>query len=289
LAQAGRDVTFLVRPGRAERLRAEGLQIVSPQHGDVTIDPRLVTADAIAAPYDVVLFTVKGYALEAAFEDFAPAVGPNTMILPLLNGMRHIEMLAKRFGENAVLGGLCYCATTLDERGRIVQLGPTQLVVYGERGGMPSPRIAALDAAMQGAGITARASTEILHEMWEKWVMLATAGGITCLMRGTIGQVASAPGGVEFCLAFLAECAATAAACGFPMTEEYLAQKRVAMSDSKSPLGPSMYRDLEQGNDVEADQMLGDLVARARAHGVPTPLIATAFTSLKVYQARLAR
>jgi 2-dehydropantoate 2-reductase len=290
LAHAGRDVTFLVRPARAERLRAEGLQIVSPMHGDVTVKPpQLVTADAIASPYDVVFFTIKGYELGPALEDFAPAVGPGTMILPMLNGMRHVDALIARFGDGAVIGGLCYCATKLDDRGRIVQIGPMQQVVYGERSGQRTPRIEALDAAMQGAGFTARASTTILHEMWEKWVMLATSGAITCLMRGTIGEVASAPGGVAFSSALLDEVAAVAAASGYPMTADYLAQKRASVTDPSSAQGPSMYRDLEQGFNVEADQLLGDLVERARTLGVPTPLTGAAFTNLKVYQAKLAR
>jgi 2-dehydropantoate 2-reductase len=289
LAKAGRDVTFLVRPARAERLRAEGLRIVSPHHGDATIPVQVVTAQTIPGPYDVVLFTIKGYTIEAALEDFAPAVGPQTMIYPMLNGMRHIDLLAARFGEDAVLGGLCYCATMLDPEGRIKQLGPAQQLVYGERSGAVTPRVQRLDATLQGAGITARLSTTILHEMWEKWVLLATAGGITTLMRSTIGDIASSPGGVEFGSAFLDEVAAVAAAAGFPMTAEYLAQKRAGVTDPASPLGPSMYRDLEGGLDVEADQLLGDLVDRARRLGVPIPLVATAYTNLKVYQRRRAR
>jgi 2-dehydropantoate 2-reductase len=289
LAKAGRDVTFLVRPARAERLRAEGLQIVSPHHGDATIPVQVVTAETIPGPYDVVFFTIKGYTIESALEDFAPAVGPDTMIYPLLNGMRHIDLLAARFGEHAVLGGLCYCATMLDSEGRIKQIGPAQQLVYGERSGAVTPRVQRLDATLQVPGITARLSTAILHEMWEKWVLLTCAGGITTLMRSTVGDIASSPGGVEFGSAFLDEVAAVAAASGFPMTADYLQQKRAGFTDPNSSQGPSMYRDMEQGLDVEADQMLGDLVDRARRLGVPTPLVSTAYTNLKVYQRRRAR
>ncbi len=288
LAAAGRDVTFLVRPARAARLRAEGLKIVSKAHGDATIPVRVITADAIAAPYDVVIYAIKAYALEQSFDDFAPAVGERTMILPLLNGMRHLDALSARFGAGTVLGGFCYCATMLDTEGRVIQLGPMQQLVYGERSGESTARIAALDAAMQGAGFDARASDHVMHEMWEKWVMLATAGGTTCLMRGNTGDIASSPGGAEFNIALLHEVAATAAASGYPMTPAYMEQKIKGYSDPSSTASPSMFRDLEQGLDVEADQMLGDLVARARALGVPTPLVATAYTNLKVYQRRRA-
>jgi len=285
LAEAGRDVTFLVRPARAERLRAEGLQIVSP-HGHLTLRPKLVTTGERLLNYDVVLLALKAFALESALADMAGAVGPATMIVPVLNGMRHLDILDERFGADAVLGGLCLISATIDERGRIVQMTPAHDISYGERSGAISARIRALDGLMQGAGFNAHASDSILPDMWEKWVTLAALGGITCLMRGTIGDVAAAPGGAAFASAFLAECAAAALACGWPQTEEFLTRSRAAMTRTGSPLASSMYRDLQAGNDVEADQILGDLVERAHAAGVATPLLATAYTHLKVYQAR---
>src|SRR6202050_4904405 len=106
LAQAGRDVTFLVRPARAEHLRAHGLEIVSP-HGNFTLRPQLVTAGVIKEPFDIVFLTVKAYSLEAALADLAPAVGPSTMILPVLNGMKHVDLLGARFGRQAVGGCVC--------------------------------------------------------------------------------------------------------------------------------------------------------------------------------------
>src|SRR5271167_1614750 len=151
LAQAGRDVTFLVRPARADQLRETGLQIVSP-HGDVTLRPQLVTADDIGGPYDAVLLGVKAYSLDAAIEDFAPAVGPTTMIVPMLNGMRHIDALEERFGKGAVVGGVCKVATTVDPEGKIIQLAKFQDLAYGERNGSVSHRMEELDAFMQGAG-----------------------------------------------------------------------------------------------------------------------------------------
>jgi 2-dehydropantoate 2-reductase len=286
LAQAGRDVTFLVRPARAESLRAKGLQIVSP-HGDVSLSPKLITTGQSPVNYDVLLVALKAFALEAALPDMAGAVGLGTMIVPLLNGMRHLDLLAERFGEQAVLGGLCMISTTLDEQGRIVQLTPSHDLIYGERSGAVSDRVRALDALMQGAGFNAQASETIIPDMWEKWVTLAALGGITCLMRGTIGDVAAVPGGADFASTFFDECAATARACGQPPTEEFIARSRAAMTRMGSPVASSMYRDLLAGNNVEADQILGDLLERAQGFGVATPLLATAYANLKVYQARL--
>ncbi len=177
LAQAGRDVTFLVRPRRAAQLQAGGLQIVSP-HGDVTVRPKLVTADDIDAPYDAVLLAVKAYSLDAAIKDFTVAVGPDTTIIPMLNGMRHVDILEERFGKQAVAGGVCKVASTIDSAGRIVQLANFQELAYGESDGSVSPRMEELDAFMQGAGFDARLSRSIDYEMWEKWTLLATIGGI---------------------------------------------------------------------------------------------------------------
>ena len=188
LAEAGRDVTFLVRPSRAKQLGQDGLRIISP-HGNAVITPKLIGAEQIDTPYDLVLLSVKAYALEAAMNDFAAAVGSETMILPVLNGMRHIDLLAKRFGEHSVIGGVCLVAAEIDGEGRIVQLADFQHLVYGERNGETTPRLKTLDATLQGAGFDARLSTDIMQAMWEKWVQLASLGAITCLMRGTIGEI----------------------------------------------------------------------------------------------------
>src|ERR1700691_1327992 len=220
LAQVGRDVTFLVRAPRAEQLRREGLSVISP-FGNVVLTPKLILAGEIDGPFDLVLLSVKAYVLEAAIDGFAPAVGPETMILPVLNGMRHIELLTQRFGEGAVLGGVCLVATEIDENGRIVQLAGIQQLVYGERNGEVTPRLESLDVTLQGAGFDTHLSTDILQAMWEKWVMLASLGAVNCLMRGTIGELVAIPAGAGLSLQVLDECAAAAAACGHKTSETF--------------------------------------------------------------------
>jgi 2-dehydropantoate 2-reductase len=289
LAEAGKDVTFLVRPRRAAQLREGGLQIVSPSHGDATLTPKIVTADTIDAPYDIILLGVKAYSLDAAIEDFAPAVGPDTMIVPMLNGMRHIDVLEARFGPEAVVGGVCKVATTVDAEGRIVQLAPFQDLAYGERDGSASQRIGALHAFMQGAGFAARNPPSIAYEMWEKWVLLATLGGITCTMRGNIGEVVAASGGSDFILAFFAEVVSIVSAVGEAPTPAFVEAIRKSLTTPGSPQAPSMYRDLQQGNPIEGDQIVGDLLARGKKAGLATPLLAAAYTCLSVYQQRLAK
>ncbi len=293
LAKAGRDVTFLVRANRAAQLRANGLQIKSP-NGDVTIVPQIVEAHELKAPFDLVLLGIKAYALEAAIEDFTPAVGPDTMILPMLNGMHHIDLLVHRFGEAPVLGGLCVVASMLDEQGRIVQLNEMQELTYGERSGKITPRIEELDALMQGAGFGAHKSEHIVRDMWEKWVFLASLAASTCLLRGSIGAIVGAAGKSTIS-AIIDECVAVAHAAGYPPSEQFLLATRARLTAAASPLTASMYRDMQAGSPVEKDAIIGDLIFRARnlphaltkgdLHaGIDTTLLMAAFVSLTMYE-----
>ncbi len=166
LALAGRDVTFLVRPGRAADLHAHELRIVSP-NGDATLSPNLIEAGELRTPFDAILLTVKAFALEAALADMAPAVGPNTIILPVLNGMRHVDAISTRFRPSNLVGCVCKVATIVDDEARIVQLAPFQELAYGEMNGALSSRIEQLDQFMRYAGFEARASRVIELEMWQ--------------------------------------------------------------------------------------------------------------------------
>jgi 2-dehydropantoate 2-reductase len=285
LAQAGRDVTFLVRPARAEHLHAHGLQIVSP-HGDVTLRPQLVTAGGILATFDIVLLTVKAFSLDAALADLAPAVGRDTMILPVLNGMRHVEVLGARFGQEAVVGCACKVAAAVDQVGRIVQFSTLQDIAYGEMNGSLSPRVKLLDAFMQGAGFDSRLSMTIARDMWEKWILLATLGSATCLMRGTVGQIESAPGGADFVLRLFDEVVAIVKAVGVSPSEAFLDSSKVALTEKGSTVTSSMYRDLQRGGPIEADQIVGDLLVRGGKAGITSPLLAAAYAHLSIYQSR---
>jgi 2-dehydropantoate 2-reductase len=287
LAQAGRDVAFLVRAGRAEQLRRDGLQIVSPL-GNATVRPKLLASKDIHDAFDVVFLSVKAYSLESAISDFAPAVSDRTMILPILNGMKHMDTLAAHFGARAVIGGACKAATMLDKQGRIVQLTKLQDLAYGEMDGSRSERVSRLDEFMQGAGFDARISPSIALEMWQKWTLLATLGGVTCLMRGNTGEIEAAHGGREFLTGFLNEVVSVIQAAGAPLGEAFIAATSEALLKSGAPTTSSLYRDLQEGNRVEADQILGDLLLRGVKAGLRAPLISAAYTQLCVYQNRLA-
>jgi 2-dehydropantoate 2-reductase len=286
LAEAGRDVTFLVRPARAARLRRDGLSVLSP-HGDISLRPRLLIASEATKPFDVVILAVKAYGLDRALDDLAPAVGAETMIVPLLNGMRRIDLMIGRFGERPVLGGVCVVSAMLDPEGRIVQLADMQELAYGERDGALSERVRALDAALRGAGFKARFSSSILQEMWEKWVMLATTGGITCLLRSNIGEIEAVPGGAALALRFLSDASLVATGSGHPPREAFAARSRAMLTAKGSRFASSMYRDLKSSLPVEVEHILGDLLRRAGDMGLRTPLLEAATAQLRIHQNRI--
>jgi 2-dehydropantoate 2-reductase len=214
LLQAGRDVTFLVRPARAASLAERGLTIRSPL-GDFRLPaPPTVTDDRLAASFDLVLLSCKAYDLDGAMASFAAAVGPRTAILPLLNGMRHLDLLAGRFGAERLIGGVCVISATLDPDGDIAHLNDLHSLTFGEVDGKRSARIEAIASTLSEAGFEARLSDAIRREMWEKWILIASAAGITCLMRAAIGDIVAA-GAANLAAGLLDECAAVAAAEAF--------------------------------------------------------------------------
>src|SRR6202049_3088446 len=190
LLEARRDVTFLVRPRRAAQL-ARGLSVVS-RFGDIDlVAPPMVTAEALHESFDLILLSCKAYDLEGAMDSFAPAVGPRTAILPLLNGMRHLDFLKARFGAGHVLGGQCLLSAVLDPDGRVLHLNDTHLLGFGEPDGSRSARVEAIASILSGAKFDARPSQVILQEMWEKWVFIAAGAGIPLLTRAAGGDIAA--------------------------------------------------------------------------------------------------
>jgi 2-dehydropantoate 2-reductase len=286
LLDAGRDVTFLVRAGRAAQLEQHGLTIKSPR-GDLTLaSPPHLLSEHIAGHYDLVIVGCKAYDLDATMESFAAAVGPQTAILPMLNGMVHVDRLAARFGRERVLGGLCLISATLDPQGTVLHLNDTHGLVFGELDGSGSARVAAIAAAMSSANFDARVSERMRLEMWEKWIFITSLAGATCLLRGTVGDIV-ASGNAALPQALLDECAAIATANGHPPSPAALERSLAMLTAAGSPISASMLKDLERGGAIEADHIFGDMLARAGAQTAPTLKLAHAH--LKTYEARRAR
>ncbi len=284
LLQAGNDVTFLVRPKRASELASAGLVIKSP-NGDVTLkNPPTVQADKLTEKFDVILLSCKAFDLDDAIKSFASAVGPQTSIIPMLNGMLHLDILDQKFGRERVLGGLCAIAATLNDAREVVQLAPMQSLNFGERDGKMSDRVNAIAKIMTNGITGAVASANIVQEMWEKWVFLSTLAAATCLMRTSVGNILAAPGGRDFILGMLDETSAVAKSAGHAPTGPFFERTRGMLTADGSQMTASMFRDIKAGAAVEADHVIGDLVARGDAAKVPLARLRTAYTHLKAYE-----
>jgi 2-dehydropantoate 2-reductase len=286
LLAAKRDVTFLVRERRAAQLAKTGL-VIRSKLGDVSLpSPPTVAAEALNGPYDVVLLSCKAYDLDGAMTSFAPAVGPETAILPLLNGLAHIEKLGQRFGRKNVLGGQAAISLVLDRDGRIVHLNDGLVLGFGELDGTKSARVAALAVELAAAGIQASQSETILQDMWEKWAFIATAGAITSVMRGTVGDIVAA-GGAPLTLELYDEIARIAAANGHPLRGPAAERARAMLTAAGSPFTASMMRDVEGGYATEVEHVVGDLLKRKK--GGDYPMLTVAYAHLKTYEARRNR
>jgi 2-dehydropantoate 2-reductase len=286
LAEAGRDVTFLVRPKRAELLRERGLRIVGLGQ-ETLLTPNLVTAPELSGHYDIVLISVKATTLPQAIDDTSAAVGPRTAVIPFLNGLAHMDALNKAYGADAVLGGVVRVFTTIGEEGDILQLAPLADMTIGEQEGGLSERVGLIEAVLSGAGFDFTVSPDIRTAMWHKWVFISTLGALNILVRGSVGEAVAVPSGDRLGSSIAAEAAAVAEAAGHPVPRAALANITAFTSRPGSTDTASLYRDLVAGQPTEAEQILGDLTARARAFGVPTPLLEAATASLRVHENRI--
>ena len=285
LAENGADVTFLVRPGRRAQLERDGLCIESAL-GNVSRPVRTALADSIAPDYDVVLLTCKAYDLQPSIDTIAPAVGPQTAIIPLLNGLAHFAVLDAHFGASRVMGGTCMIDSTLGRDGVVHHSGTLQRLVFGERDGRRSPRAEAVASVLAGTTVDWSLSDDIEQVLWDKLVFLAALASLTCLFRANVREIISAPGGSEVMLRALDANAEIAAREGHPPSTSGLDFARTRLTDPAGPCSASMLRDLESGGRVEADHIVGWMLDRARRHGVDDTLLSLAFTHLKAYEAR---
>lgn len=290
LAQAGLDVTFLVRPGRAAQLERDGLVIRSPL-GDAAFPVAHVTADALPQcaqerPFDLVILSCKAYDLDSAIEAIAPAVGAHTSVLPILNGLHHYAALDTRFGRGRVLGGLCFISATKAADGAVLHLDTPARLTFGERdGAADSARVAALAAACDTAGTDHVASTDIAREQWIKYTFLTALAAGTCLMRADVGSIVATDHGTAFMQALYGECLAVAAQAGQPIPAKAQEIALAALTRAGSPIKASMLRDLEAGQRVEAAHIVGDMLGRALAQEQSAPLLQAAYCHLQAYEA----
>jgi len=288
LAEAGADITFLVRPRRAAKLAETGLVLKSPA-GNATLAVKTITADQLTGSWDLVILSCKAYDLAEAIAAITPAVGPTTMVLPILNGLAHYEALDRAFGYLRVLGGLSHIFATLGPEGEVLMLGPIHRLTFGERDGATSPRTAAIAALCANANFTTVHSGELMQEAWEKYVLLTTLAAMTCLMRADIGTIMATDDGDAVSREVFDECDRVAQASGHAPRPKARDLALGFVTDPTSRQTASMLRDLEAGGRTEGEHIIGDMLHRAHGLGVAAPLLRIAHCHLQAAEIRRTR
>jgi 2-dehydropantoate 2-reductase len=286
LQEAGADVSFLVRPRRKAQLEDTGLCIKSV-FGDYSGPAKALLAGEVEGQWDLILLTCKAYDLDSAIDSIRPAVGTGTAVLPLLNGLAHLDRLNSEFGSEHVLGGVAKIVVAMGADGTIQHMNDWRFITFGEQDGSMSERVLALQAAFPAESVVAKAVPDILQQMWEKIVHLSAAAGACCLMRASIGEIASA-GGSRVPLELLELNAEIAACEGHRPADTFLADYRKLFADASSPYVPSMLRDIERGNPTEGQHIVGFMLEKARKHGLDASLYDLIDLHLKTYEVRRA-
>ncbi|MEO8671223.1 MAG: ketopantoate reductase family protein [Tahibacter sp.] len=283
MIQGGSQVDFLVRPERARQLRADGLRIHSSK-GDFSDKVPVLTDVPRRGSYDIVLLSCKSYDLDSAIAAIAPAVGEETRVLPLLNGLRHLELLDLAFGRRRVWGGVCHISVTRQDDGSIRQFGQLDRLTFGARD--EDSAMAQLICSLLAVPVDTRHSAAILDSMWEKFAFLATLAGLTCAMRASIGEIVAAPGGTDLLRRCYSECAEIASILGHAIVPEARDEADAILTMANSPLKASMLRDLERGGRTEAEHILGDMLTRGQAAALDTPVLAACCLHLRIHELR---
>lgn len=284
LLEKGADVTFLVREKRQKQLQEKGL-IVKSVHGDIHFpDPQTILTGQNARPYDVILVSTKSYQLAGAIESIKPYVGSETMILPLLNGIVHLDDLSEAFGTENVIGGLCFIETTLNERGEIIQTSPIQDLVFGERNGEETERILKLQKAFEGTKAYFRLSEKIEQEMWHKYLFITSLSGITSLFRSPIGPIREQKQGMETIECLLDETASIMNGLGSPLADGAMSATLNKLNEIGFPMKSSLQRDMEKSLPTEGDHLFGYLLEKAAQMNLKAPVLSAVYANVNIYE-----
>jgi 2-dehydropantoate 2-reductase len=286
LHEGGADVTFLVRPRRAAQLAERGL-VLRAQDGEIRAPVKTVLAGRLDGPYDVILLCCKAYDLDDALQVVAPAVGPGSAVLPFLNGVRHVPLLAERFGRERVLGGLTAVNAVLAPDGDVVQSAlKVDMTAFGELGGEPSARCAAIRQAFAAAGLAAAVSDDVVAAMWGKLFGFASIAAVATLTRARAGAIAASAAGASLVAAVLEESGRVVTAEGYPPPARVAEIVRGIYGQRDSTYAPSILVDMEEGRPTEGEHTIGDLVERATRHGLPAPILTAARCNLQAHELR---
>ena len=292
LARAGQDVTFIARGAHLSAIREKGLEIRSPVLGDFVARARAEEDTSRVGVVDLVIVAVKAYDNPTALPMLTPLLGDGTVVLPLQNGVDSVAQVAEVAGDARTLGGTTYVATALEAPGLIVHTGEHRRIVFGEVfGQLPrvSDRVSRIHEAFAAADIQSFAVGDGRVPIWEKFIFLVSLAAFTGAARLPIGPVWSDPFTKAQFLAGCREIETLARAEGVPVADDVV--DRIVPYIDKIPgsMRSSLLIDLQQGKRIEVEALQGTVVRRGAARGIPTPIISTLYSVLKLHAAGQAR
>lgn len=283
LMEKGEDVTFLVREKRKQQLDQDGL-IIESIHGNLQLKPKTLLSGEIAGPFDVILVSTKAYQLKDAVGSFRSYVSEDTMVLPLLNGYAHLNELISDFGEERVLGGLCFIEATLDHSGKILQTSPAHDLVFGECSGEKTNRILSLQTSFSGTKAAFTLSENIKQDMWHKYLFITAFSGVTSLFRSPIGPIREQEDGMKTIQQLLNETAAIMRGIEAPIDIHIVETQLKKILGLNYGMKSSLQRDMEKQQQTEADHFFGFLLQHAKETGIESPILSAIYASLAVYE-----
>ena len=284
LASSGSAVTFLVRERRYQQLKNTRLNVQST-HGNFSVTPRLSLSTQEIDNPDVVLVAIKNYHLKDAFPQIKKLVQKGAKVLPLLNGVQHMETLISEFGQESVLGGLCYIETTLDENGKIVHTSPMHDIVFGSLTSFTDePFLKDLEVAFKNSGVNIRRSQSIMVEMWQKFIFLTSFSGITAATRKPIGDILNDAVSHDFLQDMIQEIISVAEAKQVKLPSSTFEQVINKLKSVTPTMTSSLHRDLEKGLPLEIDSLQGAVLEMAKSCAINVPCIRSVYALLHPYQ-----
>lgn len=280
LARGGEEVVVIARGEHLRAIRERGLAVETPTE-EILVRPELATDDpAEAGPVDAVILGVKAWQVEDAARTMAPLLGPETVVMPLQNGVEAASQLAAVLGADRVLGGLCGTLSRIAAPGRIVSVGDANFVKLGELDGRPTGRVERLRGAFERAGVQVEVPADIGAALWEKFLFVVPVGGVGAVTRAPIGVIRTLPETRRMLEAGMREVSAVGRARGVALPDGAV-ERWLAFVDSLAPSGTSsLQRDIAEGRPSELEAWNGAVVRLGRETGVATPVHEFLYRSL---------
>ena len=285
LLEVGQNVSFFVREKRGEQLKNEGLKISSPEGDFESRDVSIYTSPEQISNADLIILSVKGYHLDSVIPQIQTIVEhTGAFVLPLLNGIEHIERLQQAVGEDKVMGGLATIVATLNKEGHVEHTNPASTLKYGALHSEQTQICNQLEEIQQQLISNFIREENILKHLWIKYAFITALSGITSAMQLPSGYIANTPATLEIAKKVINEMSMLAGKEGIHLSNEEVEGIVNMLLGFKKEATSSMHQDLRKGLPIELQHLQGGALRLAAKHGVAIPVIETLYGILKPYE-----